>query len=178
MKNYEVFFDINEKIKKQEAVNQELTAPDIWKDQKKYHSLRKQQKNLKKSIQNFSEINENKEEIEVLLELGKEGEDISEDLQKNLIEFQNKLEVIELETLFFQKDDERNAIMTIHPGAGGTESQDWAQMLLRMYLRYAERKGFKVEILDILPGDEAGLRKLGVNLTSEPNFSTTNLFVN
>ena len=173
MKNYEVFFEINEKIKKHEAVNQELTVPDVWKDQKKYHSLRKQQKKLDKSIQHFSEIQENKEELEVLLELGKEGEDISEDLQKNLIEFQNKLEVIELETLFFQKDDERNAIMTIHPGAGGTESQDWAQMLLRMYLRYAERKGFKVEILDILPGDEAGLKSATFRIEGE--FANGNL---
>jgi peptide chain release factor 2 len=167
LKNCEVFFDINEKIKKLETVNQELLIPDVWQDQKKYQSLRIQQKKLDKSIQFFSELNENKEELDVLLELGKEGEDITEDLEKTLIEFQNKLEVIELETLFFQKDDGRNAIMTIHPGAGGTESQDWAQMLLRMYLRYAERKGFKVEMLDILPGEEAGLKSATFRIEGE-----------
>ena len=106
----------------------------------------------------------------MLLELGKEGEDIAEDLEELLIQFQNKLEAIELEALFFHKDDERNAIMTIHPGAGGTESQDWAQMLLRMYLRYAERKGFKVEMLDMQAGEEAGLKSATFRILGEYAF--------
>ncbi len=74
--------------------------------------------------------------------------------------------------LFIEEDDARNAILTIHPGAGGTESQDWAQMLLRMYLRYAERKGFKTKILDILPGEEAGLKSVTVRVEGDYAYGT------
>jgi len=74
--------------------------------------------------------------------------------------------------LFIEEDDARNAILTIHPGAGGTESQDWAQMLLRMYLRYAERKGFKTKILDILPGEEAGLKSVTVRIEGDYAYGT------
>ncbi len=81
--------------------------------------------------------------------------------------FQKRLEEAELQTLFFDADDSRNAILTIHPGAGGTESQDWAQMLLRMYLRYAERRGYKTEVLDYLPGEEAGLKSATVRVEGD-----------
>ena len=77
---------------------------------------------------------------------------------KTLASLEKDLSEAEFRTLFYEDDDPRNAIMTIHPGAGGTESQDWAQILFRMYLRYAERKGYKVEILDSMPGEEAGLK--------------------
>ncbi len=76
----------------------------------------------------------------------------------------------ELKTLFQEKDDARNAILTIHPGAGGTESQDWAQMLLRMYLRYAERVGFQSEVLDLQPGEEAGLKSVTVRVEGDYAF--------
>ena len=69
--------------------------------------------------------------------------------------------------LFFEEDDSRNAILTIHPGAGGTESQDWAQMLSRMYLRYTERKGLKTKILDYLPGEEAGLKSITIRIEGD-----------
>jgi len=105
--------------------------------------------------------------MEVLLELAAEGEDILQDLAENLEEFRNNLSEAELETLFFEKDDPRNAILTIHPGAGGTESQDWSQMLLRMYLRYAERKGFETEVLDITPGEEAGLKSATLRIQGD-----------
>lgn len=74
--------------------------------------------------------------------------------------------------LFIEEDDARNAILTIHPGAGGTESQDWAQMLLRMYLRYAERKGFKTKIIDFLPGEEAGLKSVTVRVEGDYAYGT------
>lgn len=77
------------------------------------------------------------------------------------------MEEAELRTLFFEADDARNAILTIHPGAGGTESQDWAQMLLRMYLRYAERKGYRTEILDLLAGEEAGIKSATIRIEGD-----------
>ncbi len=89
------------------------------------------------------------------------------DLATALSTLSNELAEAELKTLYFDPDDIRNAILTIHPGAGGTESQDWAQILFRMYLRYAERKGFKVEILDSSPGEEAGLKSATVRLEGD-----------
>ncbi len=86
---------------------------------------------------------------------------------------EKKLAEAELQTLYFKEDDVRNAILSIHPGAGGTESQDWAQMLLRMYLRYAERQGYKLETLDYLPGEEAGVKS--VTLRIEGDYAFGNL---
>lgn len=101
------------------------------------------------------------------MELSEEGENVDEELGESLTSFEKDLAEAELQMLFFEEDDARNAILTIHPGAGGTESQDWAQMLLRMYLRYAERKGFKVEIIDSLPGEEAGLKSVTVRIEGD-----------
>jgi len=99
--------------------------------------------------------------------LAREGEDVSRDLESALSTLAESLEETELQSLFFEMDDGRNALFTIHPGAGGTESQDWAQMLLRMYLRYAERKGYKTEILDSMPGEEAGIKSVTVRVEGD-----------
>ncbi len=101
------------------------------------------------------------------MELSEEGENVDEEIRESLAFFEKDLAEAELQMLFFEEDDARNVILTIHPGAGGTESQDWTQMLLRMYLRYAERKGFKVEILDSLPGEEAGLKSVTVRIEGD-----------
>ncbi len=101
------------------------------------------------------------------MELSEEGENVDEEIRESLAFFEKDLAEAELQMLFIDEDDARNAILTIHPGAGGTESQDWTQMLLRMYLRYAERKGFKVEIIDSLPGEEAGLKSVTVRIEGD-----------
>jgi len=101
------------------------------------------------------------------VELSEEGENVDEEIGESLAFFEKNLAEVELQMLFFEEDDARNVILTIHPGAGGTESQDWTQMLLRMYLRYAERKGFKVEIIDSLPGEEAGLKSVTVRIEGD-----------
>ncbi len=101
------------------------------------------------------------------MELSEEGENVDEEIRESLAFFEKNLADAELQMLFFEEDDARNAILTIHPGAGGTEAQDWTQMLLRMYLRYAERKGFKVEIIDSLPGEEAGLKSVTVRIEGD-----------
>lgn len=122
---------------------------------------------LEKSIQSISQLIDKKEELEVLLELANEGEEVETDLIHTLSSFNKAVEEAELEALFSEKDDMRNAILTIHPGAGGTESQDWAQMLLRMYLRFAERRGFKTEVLDLQQGEEAGLKSATVRFEGD-----------
>lgn len=101
------------------------------------------------------------------MELSEEGENVDEEIRESLAFFEKDLAEAELRMLFIDEDDARNAILTIHPGAGGTEAQDWTQMLLRMYLRYAERKGFKVEIIDSLPGEEAGLKSVTVRIEGD-----------
>jgi peptide chain release factor 2 len=96
-----------------------------------------------------------------------EGEDVQKEATEILASFQKEMEEAKLQALFDDIDDPRNALLTIHPGAGGTESQDWAQMLLRMYLRYAERKGFKAEVLDLQHGEEAGIKSATVRVVGD-----------
>ena len=122
---------------------------------------------MDRDIQFFTDLEEKKEELEVLAELAGEGEDVGPDIERALAIFGKKLAEAELQTLFFELDDVRNAILTIHPGAGGTESQDWAQMLLRMYLRYSERTGYKTEVLDFMPGEEAGIKSVTVRVEGD-----------
>ena len=101
------------------------------------------------------------------MELSEEGENVDEEIRQSLVRLEKELGEAELQALFYEEDDARNAILTIHPGAGGTESQDWAQILLRMYLRYAERKRFKADVLDFLPGEEAGLKSVTVRIQGD-----------
>ena len=156
-----------------DSLNGRLSDPETWKDQKTFQSLQQNKKRLERDLQFFDKINTQKEEIEVLLELAEEGENVDADIAAALSVLEKELSEAELRTLFFDPDDPRNAILTIHPGAGGTESQDWAQILFRMYLRYAERKGFKAEVLDSTPGEEAGLKSATVRI--EGDFAFGNL---
>jgi peptide chain release factor 2 len=110
------------------------------------------------------------DDLAVLLEWGRGGEDIVDDLSKGLDELRDEVENAETKKMLAGEHDAANAIVTIHPGAGGTESQDWAEMLLRMYLRWAERRGLKREIIDYQPGDEAGLKSVTLTLTGEYAF--------
>ena len=125
---------------------------------------------MDREVRFFGRISELKEELDVLAELAAEGENVGQDLDRSLASFNNILQEAELQALYAEDDDVRNALFTIHPGAGGTESQDWAQILLRMYLRYAERKGYKAEILDLMPGEEAGLKSATVRIEGDYAF--------
>lgn len=102
--------------------------------------------------------------MEVLFELLQEGENVTQELTNAITEFETVISQAELQTLFTEKEDSKNAILTIHPGAGGTESQDWAQMLLRMYLRYSEQKGYSAETIDVQPGEEAGIKSATIRI--------------
>ena len=105
------------------------------------------------------------DDARTLLELAREGEDVAGDLRRGVEDLSRKSEEIELATLLTGDHDDANALVEIHPGAGGTESQDWAQMLLRMYTRWAERHGFKVRTLDLQAGDEAGIKSATIEVT-------------
>ena len=115
-------------------------------------------------------MKKNSEDIEILIELGEEEEDVEKDLDESIKWLKKKLDEVEIMTLFYEEDDKRNAILTIHPGAGGTESQDWAQMLMRMYLRYCDEKGFKTEIVDLQPGETAGIKSVTIRVEGKYAF--------
>ncbi|MDI6845812.1 MAG: peptide chain release factor 2 [Candidatus Saccharicenans sp.] len=164
------FFDLEAKTAELQKINSQLESPEVWNDQKKFQTLQTRKKQLEKDLQFYRNLNNYREEIEVLLELAEEGENVLADLSGALKSFEQELLEAELRALFFEEDDPRNAILTIHPGAGGTESQDWAQMLFRMYLRFAERKGFKTEVIDFQPGEEAGLKSATIRIEGDYAF--------
>ncbi len=167
MTSSEVFFDLPAKRTRLEFLNSELSKPEIWQDQKKSVGLQQEKKRLEGEVNFLAGLYRNKEELDVLFELAREGEPVVPEIETGLAAFSQNLEEAELQTLFDGEDDARNAILTIHPGAGGTESQDWAQILFRMYLRYAERKGYKAEILDMTAGEEAGLKSATIRMEGD-----------
>ena len=107
------------------------------------------------------------DDIGVLVEWAKQGEDVAADLERALEQYARDIQTAEIRTMLGGELDRKNAIVTIHPGAGGTESQDWAEMLLRQYLRWTERRGFKREVIDLQPGDEAGIKSATVTVNGD-----------
>jgi peptide chain release factor 2 len=107
------------------------------------------------------------DDLAVLIEWAEGGEDVGADLQRGLNELQQEVEAAEVKKMLGGEYDRSNAIITIHPGAGGTESQDWAEMLLRMYTKWSERRGFKREVFDFQPGEQAGIKSATVSLTGD-----------
>jgi peptide chain release factor 2 len=118
----------------------------------------RERKRLEDMLSTDADLTRREEDIRAYLELGHEGEEVASDLQREIVQLQGVLDRLETETLLSGESDALNAIVTIHPGAGGTESQDWADMLLRMYLRWAEQQGFQTVLNDYQPGEEAGLK--------------------
>ncbi len=132
--------------------------PALWSNQAKSQQVMRERKRLEGVLSLEGDLVRRTGDIAAYFDLGKEGEDITADLQRELDSLRELVDRVETETLLSGENDARNAIVTIHPGAGGTESQDWADMLLRMYLRWAERQGFKTEMYDYQPGEEAGVK--------------------
>jgi peptide chain release factor 2 len=127
----------------------------------------REKKRLEKALGTESELARRSDDISAYFDLGNEGENVSADLRRELDALNELVDRIETETLLSGGNDALNAIVTIHPGAGGTESQDWADMLLRMYLRWAERQGFQTVLNDYQPGEEAGLKSATFSVTGE-----------
>ncbi len=139
-----------------------MTYPNFWDDQQKAQTVIAEANGLKDEVNEFHDMNETFENLELTYELVKEesDEELQQELEEELKDLTNRLNQFELNLLLSGEYDKNNAILELHPGAGGTESQDWGSMLLRMYTRWAEKKGFKVETLDYLPGDEAGIKSV------------------
>jgi peptide chain release factor 2 len=120
----------------------------------------REKKRLEGLVSTDADLTRRLGDIEAYFELGREGEKVEGDLEREISALQGELERLETETLLSGENDIRNAIVTIHPGAGGVDSQDWADMLLRLYLRWAERQGFQTEVNDYQPAEEAGVKSV------------------
>jgi peptide chain release factor 2 len=139
----------------------------------------REKKRLESGLTTNSELSRRSGDISAYFELAHEGEDVSADLRREIDALRAMVDKLEIETLLSGDNDDRNAIVTIHPGAGGTESQDWAEMLMRMYLRWAEREGFSTSMYEYQPGEEAGIKSatFGVNGEHAYGFLTSEIGV-
>lgn len=127
----------------------------------------RERKRLESLLSDDSELQRRTGDIEAYFELGKEGEDVGAELEREINSLGDFIEALEAKTMLSGETDGLNAIVTVHPGAGGTESQDWAEMLLRMYLRWAEQQGFKSEMNDYQDGEEAGIKSATFTVSGE-----------
>ncbi len=160
----EVIFDLAEIRRRMDHLAKRLQSPDGWQDPEQMARLAQQHAQIQAFLDEIATIDRALEEMEVYIELAREGESVAEEFARLHRELKQRIRDIETRILLNEEDDARNAILTIHAGAGGTESQDWSEMLLRMYLRWAEQKGMKTQILDILPGEEAGIKSVTVRI--------------
>ncbi|MDD5338768.1 MAG: peptide chain release factor 2 [Dehalococcoidales bacterium] len=143
------------------------SQPGFWEDQNKAQGLMRQLADKKKTVEQWRGLEKKLADAAELISVSEEDAAMQQELTKELDTLSTQIDELEFRLAFSGEYDARDAIITIHAGAGGTESQDWAEMLLRMYLRWAERRGFKTEILDTSPGDEAGIKKVVIYVKGE-----------
>jgi len=140
------------------GLEKQSAQPDFWQDQANAQSVMRQLAEQRKVVQRWRELEKKIADIAELIDLSEEDTSLQAEIQSELDEMASYLDELEFQLAFSSEYDARNAILAIHAGAGGTESQDWAEMLMRMYLRWAERRGYATEILDTSSGDEAGVK--------------------
>jgi peptide chain release factor 2 len=150
-----------------QRVEKEASDPDLWSNPEKSQMVMRERKRLEDMLSTEAELARRISDLDAYFELGREGEDVAADLRREVGSLRERVEKLETETLLSGENDARNAIVTIHPGAGGTESQDWAEMLLRMYMRWAERQGFQIVLNDYQPGEEAGIKSATFTVTGD-----------
>jgi peptide chain release factor 2 len=141
-----------------EAIEKQIARPDFWEDQQNSQKILSQRKRLDSAIQSDERLGAKLSDLEAYFELAGEGESVSQEIRSELDSLRAEVDQMETTSLLPSENDQLNAIVSIHPGAGGTESQDWAEMLLRMYRRWAERHNFRFTLNDYQSGEEAGLK--------------------
>jgi peptide chain release factor 2 len=144
-----------------------ISTPDFWNQQERSQKVMQDRKRLEESISHDKRISGLTSDLDTLFELMREGESVGPDIEREMKDFSGELEVLQTGMLLSGPNDAKPAIVTIHPGAGGTESQDWAEMLLRLYLRWAERNGFETVVTDRLEGDGAGIKSVTFEVNGE-----------
>ncbi|WP_408955712.1 peptide chain release factor 2 [Natroniella sp. ANB-PHB2] len=158
--------DYDQLVTKKEEIDEQMAQPDFWNDSEKAQKIAKRGSNLKGKIKSFDRLEEEHQDLSLLLELAleEENEEVIADVESRIGPLTKDLEQLELQTLLSGKYDDNNALLAINPGAGGTESQDWAQMLLRMYTRWAEQHGYQVNTLEFMAGEEAGIKSVTLQI--------------
>ena len=164
-----IHFDIANLEKELNSLQETVAAPDFWENPEKTTPILAKVKQIQNKLDKYNKINSellNLESLNDLLLIEYE-QDLSEELLKNTNTLEKEIDKLEIQTLLSGKYDKNNAILTLHPGAGGTESQDWAEMLYRMYSKWAASNGYKLKELDYLEGDEAGIKSVTFSISGE-----------
>ncbi len=144
-----------------------MASGELWKDKQKAQATLKKLKELKEITTPLKKLEDACEDLAVLVQLAEEDKTIAPELERDIRTFQRRLERLEFRSLLSHPHDRSNAYLSIHAGAGGTESCDWAAMLLRMYTRWMEKNGYAHEVVDLQPGEEAGIKKAIVHVKGE-----------
>ncbi|MGN0243062.1 MAG: peptide chain release factor 2 [Lachnospiraceae bacterium] len=169
MKELEEALALSQKRDRIEELEHEMEEPDFWDKVGQSQRVMKELKELKDAVELFQGLLSQREDIETLLEMGYEENDpeLAQEATEEMAAFELRFEELRISTLLTGEYDKDNAILTLHAGAGGTESCDWASMLYRMYTRWAAKKGYSVEVLDYLDGDEAGIKTVTIQINGE-----------
>ncbi|MBS5301621.1 MAG: peptide chain release factor 2 [Clostridium sp.] len=164
--------DLDNKVRRIDELDKSMEEPGFWDDADRATKLVQEAKNLKDTVELYRGLEQQYEDIQVMIEMGYEEEDPSliPEIQEMLDEFTRNLEKLRMETLLSGEYDKYNAILRLNAGAGGTESCDWCSMLYRMYCRWADKMGYKTEVLDYLDGDEAGIKSVTIQINGENAF--------
>ncbi|POS00447.1 peptide chain release factor 2 [Haemophilus influenzae] len=166
------YLDFDAKVERLEEVNAELEQPDVWNDPDKAQALGKERVSLEQVVNTIKNLEQGLEDIDGLLELAieAEDEDTFNEAVAELNELEQQLEKLEFRRMFSGEHDSCDCYVDLQAGSGGTEAQDWTEMLLRMYLRWAESKGFKTELMEVSDGDVAGLKSATIKVSGEYAF--------
>jgi peptide chain release factor 2 len=160
-------FDITAKEKEIPDLEKKSAVPGFWGAPADAQNVMRRLAEYRKIVQEWRELEKKASDIAELIDLAEEDTPLQEEIRTELDELASHMDELEFQLAFNSEYDARNAILAIHAGAGGTESQDWAEMMMRMYLRWAERRGYKAEILDTSPGDEAGIKSAIISVTGD-----------
>ncbi|MEJ2186411.1 MAG: peptide chain release factor 2 [Gemmatimonadota bacterium] len=165
----EVIFDVEAKRARMEALEKQMADPGFWDDPDAAKDVVLEIKNLKGWVEPWSRAQKKAQDLAELGELvdADEDPDLAAEWEQEVQDLTQDVERLELRNMLRGPDDHRNALLTIHPGAGGTESQDWAEMLMRMYSRWAEQHDYDVQVLDLLPGEEAGIKSVTLEVSGD-----------
>src|SRR5256712_4488848 len=161
------FFDVAARRDELKRIETQASAPDFWSDQEAAQKLLQQRSRLEQKVGRQEQFESEIADAGVLFEFAAEDEESLRELRALIERLEHEIAQAETAMLLSGDNDQLHAICTIHPGAGGTESQDWAEMLLRMYLKWAEQRGFKTEIIEYQPGEEAGLKSVTFRVEGE-----------
>jgi peptide chain release factor 2 len=161
------FLDVPKLLEQVSVIEERMAAADFWNDQEKANRLIRELKGLKSSVEPLKEAEKRAADAQELMEITGEDKELEAQLETEVALLAQIVAKLEIQTLLSGPYDNNNAIVSLNSGAGGTESCDWTSMLFRMYTRWAESKGYKVEVFDILPGEEAGLKNVSMRIAGE-----------